>query len=342
MNPRIAHVGVFGASGAEQHRRSNRPTRRVRTRRASGAGVCRWLWLSVFAVRGLCAHEGAQPLAEPVHAIRTTHDHAGRIVAPVKVNGQGPFRFVVDTGATHSVLSLDLAHKLLLQPDKTASTSVTLSGVTGSTRAAVVTVQSLQVGDLMLEQHRVPVLDAVFAGADGVLGADGLQDMRLTVDFRNDSITIEKSSLRAAPRYFFAIPFEIKFDSLLVANAKVGGVRVKAIIDTGAERTLGNPALRKALRVGLDPHRRPSNTDVEGVTAELQSGAMIQAPTIAIGGVKINQTDVTFGDLHVFKVWDYQRRPALLVGMDVLGVLDVLVIDYARQELQLRPAGTGR
>lgn len=281
------------------------------------------------------------PVDPPVHAIPTTHDHAGRIVAPVRVNGQGPFRFVVDTGATHSVLSLDLAHRLLLEPDKTANTSVTLSGVTGSTRAAVVTVQSLQVGDLLLKQRRVPVLDSVFAGTDGVLGADGLQDMRLTVDFRNDSITIEKSSLRPAPRYFFAVPFDIKLDSLLVANARVGNVRVKAIIDTGAERTLGNPALRNALRIGLDPHRRPSATDVEGVTEELQSGDVIMAPTIALGGVKINQTDVTFGDLHVFKVWGYQQRPALLVGMDVLGVLDVLVIDYRRKELQLRPAGAG-
>jgi hypothetical protein len=45
---------------------------------------------------------------------------------------------------------------------------------------------------------------------------------------------------------------------------------------------------------------------------------------------------VIFGDFHVFKVWDLEKRPVLLLGMDVLGVMDTLVIDYRRQELKVR------
>jgi len=304
--------------------------------------ACALAFLAAFPALSADETETVTSPVERVHAIPTTHDHAGRIVAPVKVNGQGPFRFVVDTGATHSVLSLELAHKLMLEPDKNADTSVRLSGVTGSLVAAVVEVQSLQVGDLFLGPRSVPVLDAVFAGADGVLGADGFEEMRLIVDFTKDEIQIEKSTLRAAPRYFYTVPFDIAFGHLLVASGSVGDVHVKAVIDTGAERTLGNPALRRALRIGIDPHGGPSSTDVEGVTPELQSGNVFLAPTIALANLKINRTDVTFGDLHVFKVWGYERRPALLVGMDVLGVLDVLIIDYRRKELQIRPAKEAR
>jgi predicted aspartyl protease len=35
-------------------------------------------------------------------ALPTTHDHIGRVVVQAMVNGKGPFRFIVDTGATHS------------------------------------------------------------------------------------------------------------------------------------------------------------------------------------------------------------------------------------------------
>jgi hypothetical protein len=31
-----------------------------------------------------------------------------------------------------------------------------------------------------------------------------------------------------------------------------------------------------------------------------------------------------------------QTQPAVLIGMDVLGILDTLVIDYKRRELQVR------
>ncbi len=273
--------------------------------------------------------------------VPTTHDGIGRIVANVTINGAGPFRFVVDTGATHSAVSKPLADKLNLANQQAGAPSVLLSGVTGSAQVAIVRVESLEVGKLSLGPLDMPVIEAVLADADGVLGADAMQDSRLTIDFKNDRILIEKSSFQAAPRYFYTVPVRFGFGRLLLADAKIGKVRVKAIIDTGAERTLGNISLRNALRIGRDSARGLFSTDVEGVTADLQPGDVAAAPTLSMGAIKIGQTDITFGDLHVFKVWGFQRRPAVLIGMDVLGVLDMLIIDYRRKELQVLPAQTG-
>jgi hypothetical protein len=39
----------------------------------------------------------------------------------------------------------------------------------------------------------------------------------------------------------------------------------------------------------------------------------------------------------VFRLWELENRPAMLIGMDVLGTLGTLVIDYRRKELQIRP-----
>lgn len=41
---------------------------------------------------------------------------------------------------------------------------------------------------------------------------------------------------------------------------------------------------------------------------------------------------VTFGDIHILT-----DEPALLIGMDIIELLESLVIDYKRRELHLRP-----
>ncbi len=45
---------------------------------------------------------------------------------------------------------------------------------------------------------------------------------------------------------------------------------------------------------------------------------------------------INFVDLPIFERWRLSDEPALLIGMDVLGILDTLVIDYHRRELQIR------
>jgi hypothetical protein len=40
--------------------------------------------------------------------------------------------------------------------------------------------------------------------------------------------------------------------------------------------------------------------------------------------------------MPIFEYWHLTRKPALLIGMDVIGSLDTFVIDYKRRELYLR------
>ncbi len=50
--------------------------------------------------------------AEPRYAAPTRLDKIGRIWAPVTVNGQGPYRLVLATGASHTALTPHLAEAL--------------------------------------------------------------------------------------------------------------------------------------------------------------------------------------------------------------------------------------
>jgi hypothetical protein len=113
----------------------------------------------------------------------------------------------------------------------------------------------------------------------------------------------------------------------------VRGVRAQAIIDTGAQGTVGNIALRDALT------RHPSNVrheEIIGVTLDVQQGDNIPAGDIDFGHMVIRGAHITFGDMYLFQHWKLINEPALTLGMDLLGSFDVLIIDYSRHELQIR------
>ena len=107
------------------------------------------------------------------------------------------------------------------------------------------------------------------------------------------------------------------------------------MIDTGAQRTLGNAALRAALARSAKDAREP-NTWVVGATPDVTPGLYVAAPPIKLGDVMISRVALTYGDFHVFESWQMDDEPALLIGMDVLGGVDQLVIDFRRREMLLR------
>ncbi|MGH8228041.1 MAG: retropepsin-like aspartic protease [Steroidobacteraceae bacterium] len=276
----------------------------------------------------------------PRYAAPTLRDRIGRIWAPVYIDGKGPFRLVLDTGATHSAVTASVAKALGLVPD--ASHPIELHGVTGSAIVPSIRIESLEVGDLLIRSALLPIVPDALGGADGVLGTAGLAGMRIFIDFRNDRITIARSRGRRAPLGFVTIPLEIKHHHLLTTNARVGSVRVTAIIDTGSEVSVANLALREALL----RHRSStqfSKDEIIGATDTMAIGEGTAVPPIFIGAIAILGAHITTGSLHIFDVWHLTAQPAILIGMDALGRVDVLVIDYRRRELQIltRQSGFG-
>ena len=263
----------------------------------------------------------------------TRRDQIGRIWAPVYINDQGPFRLVLDTGASRSCVIAKVAKTLGLVPD--ASQSMRLQAVTGSATVPTIRVDSLLIGDLEINGSRLPIIPDALGGAEGILGNEGLRDRRVYIDFRHDLISITHSHNRAAPPGFMTIPFKLERGRLLIVDAWLGRVRAKAIIDTGGQSTIGNLALRDAL-LRKNSWETPTVDQIQGVTAEVQEGEGRRTPAIQFGPIDINTHRMTFADMQIFEYWKLTKEPALLIGMDALGLLDTLIIDYRRNELQLR------
>lgn len=288
----------------------------------------------LVAPAGVAAEDAPAPAPEPLYASPTKVDRVGRILAAVEINGQGPFRFILDTGANSSALAPHLAQALALPASEEGVLGV--HGVTGSAMLPAVRIESLRVGDIELREVTLPVLtNAVFAGADGILGVEGLQGARVDVDFTRDRVEISESDGRRATGGFLTVPARLVKDGLLMVDGRVGRIRVKVVIDTGAERTLGNLALRSAIEHRVD-RREHTTTTVVGVTPEVLTATSFVAPTIALGKARLRNLPVAFDDLPVFELWGLSDEPALLVGMDLLGTLQQFVVDYPRREFQLR------
>ncbi len=266
-------------------------------------------------------------------AVPTRIDRIGRIVVPVMINGQGPFRFIVDTGASHSVVSPALAVKLGLTP--TAESAILVNGITGTAQVPGVTIAKLQAGDLAIEDTNFPVVWApLMAGADGILGAAGLSAQRLLVDFDHNKVVLSPAA-SGTPSGFAKIAARRLDGGLIAVKARVGRIDTIAIIDTGSERTLGNLALRDALNQQPRPGMEAHVTTVFGATTEVTPGDAQVVPTIAIDQLRISDVTVVYGKFHIFNVWNLENRPALIVGMDILGTVGAMSIDFKHQYLYL-------
>ena len=273
---------------------------------------------------------------EPRYVAPTLRDRIGRIWAPVYINGQGPFRLVLDTGATRSAVTTPVAVSLgLLLAD---APRVNLLGTTGPTEVPMIEVGPVEIGDFLLESAEILVLEDAFGGAEGVLSTLALQDRRIQIEFRRDRIEIVRSANRRAPRGYVTIPMRLDRRHIPVIDVRVGGVRARAMVDTGAQQTTGNLALQAALAARR--RQGPGQPDgVLGVSGDVQQGQSHKVPPIVLGGISIRDARITFADLYIFRHWDIEDEPFVLIGMDVWGVLDTLIIDYRRKELQIRLAG---
>jgi predicted aspartyl protease len=260
-------------------------------------------------------------------ASATRVDRIGRILVPVMINGQGPFRFIVDSGSSNSTISPQLADTLGFTP--VAAIPIMINGITGSAQVPSVRIAELQAGDFVIRDTAFPVVWApLMAGADGILGLAGLRDGNIRVDFKLNKVVISRKRLHTAPWNTLRMPGMRLKGGLIAVAANIGGVPVRAVIDTGSERTLGNNALYEALAKRSRQHKPVKTTTVYGATSDVVPGTMEVAPTIDFGAIKISDTTITYGDFHIFQVWDLEAKPAVIIGMDVLGTVAALDLDF--------------
>jgi predicted aspartyl protease len=263
----------------------------------------------------------------------TSADVLGRMVAPVMIDGQGPFRFIIDTGANRSVVSTDLAQHLALTPDGTGE----VHSVHGVSTAPLVQVDDFVYGSLPLGGEQMPVLGGnVLAGEQGLLGVDGMRDRRLMLDFERRCIEIVPSRHAARLPGWAVIHGRMKFGTLVVVRGSIGGLHVNLLIDTGSDVSLANEALRTALNAHVYHDRARLDYAVayaQGRPVILENAMLL--PSLSLGELEVRNVTAYIGNFHIFELWQLLDEPTLLLGMDVLSQSRGIAIDYGRQTVAI-------
>ncbi len=157
----------------------------------------------------------------------------------VMLNGQGPFKFVFDTGGSNC-LTPEIASKLGLT---TKPTEDATGAGENAVKAWQVQVDKFQVGKIQLLSQEFLVLDLspikrAFAlpAFDGIFGYEFLQKFSAKIDFVQGEISFQPSGI-GLKKDFSAIPFTLVGDKPVI-SAKINNLDAKVLIDTGDRSAL--------------------------------------------------------------------------------------------------------
>lgn len=250
----------------------------------------------------------------------------------VTVNDQGPYRFMVDSGADRSVMGAGVARQLGLP----SIGQVTLHGTAGSSVVDTVKVGRLAFGRSDIRDIVVPALPEKYLGAQGLLGIDALSGQRLMFDFDAKTITVQdtrRPPSRAGPNEI-VITARRRKGQLIITEARIGRQEVHAVIDSGAEVTIGNAALRAAL---FRPGRRAptvGQATLISVTGQTIEAELVKIRDLTIGNLTLRNVTIAFVDAPPFANFGLKTTPALLLGTDVLEVFRRVSLDFKNRKIR--------
>ena len=268
---------------------------------------------------------GTEPGDTKSETIQLDQDAHARLTVPVKISGAGPFDFMIDTGAQATAVTREINEQLNLEPLGMA----TLIGMASVRPVEVVGVDNLQMGDRTISNLISPVLERNHVGADGIIGLDSLQDLRVIIDFRKDTISVADASKKEGKKgYEIVVKARRKNNQLLITDAVIDGIRTTVIIDTGAQSSLANNVLRERMRAKRK--KEVKTTDVNGVSV---MGEVTFAQKVVMQDIALTNIPITFVDTPAFKALGLENEPVLSIGMQHLRMFDRVAIDFSNHQI---------
>lgn len=270
------------------------------------------------------------PTYEPTTVIDTGTDRSMRMTVPVIVDGKGPYQFVVDTGADRTVVSRELAKDLNLA----ASGSAIMHSMAGVGEVNTVHVENFEVGGRNNKGIKAPALAQEHLGASGLVGVDTLKGRRVVMDFKKKTLSVTSSSVpEVAQDDTIVVTAKSRYGQLILVDCDIGGVPITVIIDSGAQSSVGNLALRQMLEKKKKV-RDFYPTVLTDVTGTQMAADVAQVASMRLGGFTMTNVGVVFADVHPFRRFNLLKRPAMLLGMDTLRAFQRVSVDFAQKKVR--------
>lgn len=242
---------------------------------------------------------GSAPIAQPTGPelatgiVRVPMSHAdGQVVVPVRIDGQGPFLFLIDTGsAVPAAIDTGLAAHLALASAADGSAGfvierLELGGATFRSVEAAETIE--QSADTRAGTPAV----APTAHVQGVLGFPFFRDVLLTIDYAGGAIELQRGTLTGDAEG--VVPLVGSTDTPQVPM-QVGDHVYLARIDTGFADNVALP-LSTAGEVRTDAVPAPvGRVQADGQSREARSARLTE--TLLVAGRRYDRLPVLFAEL---------------------------------------------
>ena len=253
-------------------------------------------------------------------------DTGGRPVVELKINGKGPYRFILDTGAVTTVLSDELSRELSLTPPP----GVQVASVGGGPAPAIVLIHEVRIGEAVLEDMIAAVrpLGGLLKGENaprGVLSAACFPGYLLTYDYPGKRISIRKGALASADSKSI---FQYTEDQVLpTVPVRIAGHDTQVHLDTGSGFGLTLP-VKFLAELPLASQPKEAGTVRTGGGEFPVSIARVNG-TIELGKYRLGLDEVRFSDAR--------PGPGPSVGNIGYGVLRefVVTLDSKNQRIRL-------
>ncbi|MGE7205429.1 retroviral-like aspartic protease family protein [Sphingomonas sp. NPDC019816] len=253
------------------------------------------------------------------------HDTRGRPVMTVQINGKGPFPMVVDTAAQTSLMSRALATELALKP---LNGGIGVNGATGSEQARLYPVDRMT--NPLIDMRFVAMVELTNAGvtdARGIIGMETFTSRKLLIDRSTKRIAAEPSA--AAGPGFATIAGSGTGEGFVQIPLTLDGVRVPALIDTGAAVTIANAAAFRLLGWAENDPRLADGGEIRGASAGGQKIRVARIAKLSIGKIGLSNVPIMISE-------DDDPTPSIILGNDLLNLFPGYAVDFPRHELQIK------
>lgn len=167
------------------------------------------------------------------------------ILNDIFLNGTGPFRMLIDTGNSSSIVRPEIARRLNLK----VAYAVEQASVAGVRRVPVAILDDVRAGSISDRSVEAMISDVFQAGVDGVMGQSWLVRHDYLLDYHNRRIALDV----AAPASGVRVPLRSP-DGRPVVAGSIDGRERELVVDSGSSAVVlyETPLLDGALTTRLD------------------------------------------------------------------------------------------
>ena len=304
-------------------------------------------WVAIIITLIIMTISARAAAAEPIASVPYRLDYGGWYTVDVTINGQGPYQFIVDTGATLTALYANAATTQTFPVAEIGEKRVL--GIVGAQELPAVNLGNIELGGLYLRDHVGVIIadwDREGPRPHGILGLDFLS--RYVVMFDAERQRIDFYQANNAPTERFAgmartrlryNTFNRDYGGLYTVTTNIANRRIPCIVDLGADGTMLNYRAMRRLLGGMyiNPNRATGSTTgskIRDVFGDEAAALTMVAGPIRIGSARWKRRTLVVYNAGIFEALGVLRKGYCLLGADLLQDRN-LIFDFGNQQLYI-------